>query len=66
MKKEKRKIVIIGGGFGGLNTAKELRNTDVNITIIDKSNHHYSSLFSIRWLPQLYLPEILLLLSGLF
>jgi NADH dehydrogenase len=33
-------IVIIGGGFGGINVAKSLRDTDYKITIIDKSNHH--------------------------
>ena len=33
-------IVIIGGGFGGINVAKSLRETDYKITIIDKSNHH--------------------------
>lgn len=36
----KKKIVIIGGGFGGLNAAKELKGSDVEITLIDKTNHH--------------------------
>jgi NADH dehydrogenase len=35
-----KKVVIIGGGFGGMNVAKTLRGTDYQITIIDKSNHH--------------------------
>lgn len=35
-----KKIVIIGGGFGGMNVAKSLRGTNYEITIIDKSNHH--------------------------
>ena len=34
------KVVIIGGGFGGLSAAKELENSDLQITIIDKTNHH--------------------------
>jgi len=34
------KVVIIGGGFGGLNTALALRNAPVAITIIDRTNHH--------------------------
>ncbi|MBU2493621.1 MAG: NAD(P)/FAD-dependent oxidoreductase [Bacteroidetes bacterium] len=38
MKKEK--IVIIGGGFGGLNAAKSLKKTGAEITLIDKTNHH--------------------------
>ena len=37
---QKKKIVIIGGGFGGLTLAKKLKNTDYQITLIDKSNHH--------------------------
>ncbi|HET8886693.1 MAG TPA: NAD(P)/FAD-dependent oxidoreductase [Salinimicrobium sp.] len=38
--KERRKIIIIGGGFAGLTAAKELKNTDADVTIIDKTNHH--------------------------
>ena len=34
------KVIIIGGGFGGLTSAKELAKTDFNITVIDKTNHH--------------------------
>lgn len=35
-----KKVVIIGGGFGGLTAAKSLKNADVEITLIDKTNHH--------------------------
>jgi NADH dehydrogenase len=33
-------IVIVGGGFGGLAAAKALRNTSVDIILIDRTNHH--------------------------
>jgi len=33
-------IVILGGGFGGLNLAQSLRNTQARITLIDRQNHH--------------------------
>lgn len=33
-------IVIVGGGFGGLEAAKALRNAPVRITLIDRTNHH--------------------------
>jgi NADH dehydrogenase len=36
----RRRIVIIGGGFGGLNAARALRNVDAEITLIDRTNHH--------------------------
>ncbi len=35
-----KKVVIIGGGFGGLNAALSLRSSDVDITLVDKTNHH--------------------------
>jgi NADH dehydrogenase len=35
-----KKVVIIGGGFGGLAAAKDLAGSKYDITIIDKSNHH--------------------------
>lgn len=40
MESKRKHIVIIGGGFGGIATAKALKDTDVNITIIDRLNHH--------------------------
>jgi NADH dehydrogenase len=34
------KVVIIGGGFGGLWAAKSLTNKPVDVTLIDRKNHH--------------------------
>src|SRR6267378_1286197 len=34
------KIIIVGGGFGGLAAAKALRDTPAQILLIDRSNHH--------------------------
>ncbi|MCL4251950.1 MAG: NAD(P)/FAD-dependent oxidoreductase [Anaerolineae bacterium] len=33
-------IVIIGGGFGGLYAAKRLKHAPVDVTLIDRRNHH--------------------------
>ncbi len=36
----RKHVVIVGGGFGGINAARELKKADVNITVIDRTNHH--------------------------
>jgi NADH:quinone reductase (non-electrogenic) len=33
-------VVIVGAGFGGLTAAKRLAKTPVNVTMIDRENHH--------------------------
>jgi NADH dehydrogenase len=37
---DKHRVVIIGGGFGGLNAALEMKNSSLEITIVDKTNYH--------------------------
>jgi len=34
------RVVIVGGGFGGLAAAKALRRTLAQVTLIDRTNHH--------------------------
>lgn len=34
------RVVIVGGGFGGLWAAKALANKPVDVTLIDRKNHH--------------------------
>ena len=34
------RIVVVGGGFGGLAAIKELKGVDADITLIDRRNHH--------------------------
>ena len=36
----KPKVIIVGGGFGGLWAAKALANKPVEVTLIDRKNHH--------------------------
>ena len=35
-----KKVVIVGGGFGGISVAKKLKGTGLDVTIVDKRNHH--------------------------
>lgn len=40
-KRPKRpRVVIVGGGFGGLYAAKTLSNEPVEVMLIDRKNHH--------------------------
>ena len=34
------RVVIIGGGFGGLEAARRLRKASVRVTLLDRQNHH--------------------------
>ena len=36
----RHRVVIIGGGFGGIAAIEKLKGADVDITIIDRRNHH--------------------------
>ena len=36
----KHRVVIVGGGFGGLSAAKALKSAEVDIILIDRRNHH--------------------------
>jgi len=38
--RQKHRVVIVGGGFGGILAAQKLAGADVDITLIDKRNHH--------------------------
>ena len=40
MENKRQRIVIIGGGFGGIELAKKLRKSEVDVTILDKHNYH--------------------------
>lgn len=34
------RVVIVGGGFGGINLAKKLKNAPVQIVMLDRNNYH--------------------------
>lgn len=37
---EKKRVVIVGGGFGGLQLANKLRKSNFQVVLIDKNNYH--------------------------
>jgi NADH dehydrogenase len=37
---DRPRVVIVGGGFAGIHAARALKNLNVNVTLIDKRNHH--------------------------
>ena len=36
----KPQVVIVGAGFGGLNAALSLKHAEVDVTVVDRRNHH--------------------------
>ena len=36
----RHRVVIVGSGFGGLFAAKELKDADVDVTLISRTTHH--------------------------
>lgn len=36
----RRRVVVIGGGFGGLHAARRLRNEDVDVTVLERGTSH--------------------------
>ena len=39
-KTDKKRVVIIGGGFAGISLAKKLKDLDVQLVLLDKHNYH--------------------------
>ena len=39
-KTEHKRVVIIGGGFAGIQLAKKLANTEVQVVLFDRNNYH--------------------------
>src|SRR5215470_13754148 len=38
--RERKRVVIIGGGFAGIAAAHALRHVDAEVVLIDRRNHH--------------------------
>jgi NADH:ubiquinone reductase (H+-translocating) len=36
----RHQVVVVGGGFGGLNVTRALNGADVDVTLVDRTNHH--------------------------
>src|SRR3954452_10607112 len=36
----KHRVVVVGGGFGGLNVTRGLDGADADVTVVDRTNHH--------------------------
>jgi NADH dehydrogenase len=39
-KKQKKRVVVVGGGFAGINFIKRLKGEDLQLILVDKNNYH--------------------------
>src|SRR5882724_12489883 len=38
--KLRKRVIVVGGGFGGISVVKALARAPVHVTLLDRSNHH--------------------------
>ena len=56
-KEGQKRLVIVGGGFGGLKLARKLKSNKFQIVLLDKNNIISSNRYSIKW-PQQVLNRV--------
>lgn len=39
-KNDKKRVIIVGGGFGGLKLANKLKKSGFQVVLVDKNNYH--------------------------
>ena len=44
----RHRVAIVGGGFGGLFAALALRRAEVEVTVVDRTNHHLFQAYRAR------------------
>ena len=37
--RQRHRVVVVGGGFGGLNATRALAGADVQVTVVGRTNH---------------------------
>ena len=37
---DRHRVVVVGGGFGGLHTVHGLNDPGIEVTFVDRTNHH--------------------------
>src|SRR5829696_9507874 len=37
---DRHRVVVVGGGFGGLEAVQELAGAELSVTLVDRRNHH--------------------------
>jgi NADH dehydrogenase len=40
MTERRHQVIVVGGGFGGIRATRALARVDVDVTIVDRTNHH--------------------------
>ncbi len=61
------RVIVVGGGFGGLNLARGLKRAPVDVTLIDQTNHHlFQPLLYQVATAGLSLPEIAVPIRAVF
>lgn len=53
-KDSKKRVVIVGGGFGGLKLANKLKKSGFQVVLIDKNNYHQFPPLIYQWPRQVW------------
>ena len=65
-KSDKKRVIIVGGGFGGLKLANKLKKYDFQVVLVDKNNYHQFQPLIYQIASSVWNPLLSLFHSGIF